>query len=103
MHQPLIDAGFRAVAAALLLALATGAGPASAQLGKPTYAAPSPTPPEPGRHADKKKDGYASDKPKPPRKDKHEELGIGGGTICAVDPDRCPDNGPPLRRNKALP
>jgi len=97
-------ARFILAASALLLA---AAGNSNAQLGKPTYITPAPAKsepkpapaPKPAKHSEGKDKAAAHDKPAK----QNTELGVSGGTICHVDPDRCPDDPVPPQRKKVKP
>lgn len=98
MKTPSCLTGFGLFALALWLAVA---GSSHAQLGKPTYTMPPPTPPvSPTVAPDGGKDKtWAMEK----RQKKSQEMGVSGGSICHVDPERCLQNPGFPQRDKVKP
>lgn len=84
-----------------VLALLLSVGNNHAQLGKPTYTRPAPAKSEPTtvKHDAGKDKPVAYDK----SAKQSSELGVSGGTICHVDPDRCPDDHVPPKQKKVVP
>ena len=84
-----------------VLALLPAVGDSHAQLGKPTYTSPAPakSEPKPVKHDAGKDKPVAYEKPAK----QNSELGVSGGTICHVDPDRCPGDHLPAKQKKVAP
>ena len=80
--------------AMIFLALMAGSGNAKAQLGKPTYDTPRTIKQAPKKNSVESKPSDVSSARVKPTKNT-EDLGVGGGSICLVDADLCPQNRDP--------